>query len=798
VISKRISGRKSGKSSFSDALRYGEGLKPDRETGELIDKSHRTRLGNFGLVDDGIYAGQSLEEMAELIDLAAIEMQSNADLNTRVGKKVGKGKVNKDDKKLAHFVVSFDQYNPTEAVLRDTEDTMLSALNLDKNHFATFLHNDNGHYHLHIFASLIEKGGLHRGNPLWHDYILRDKVCREIEIRHGLKVDNGLHEVGVDGRFLEVPRDERIARRDNKSSKISDRAISKESYSGEKSFQTWVDEIKLGERLKHAKSWQDLHAAAAAYGCEIKAKGAGYVILPVGEKGGIQLSKIGLKNLPAKFGVFQEGNLSQQAKSEVSYKPEPTLAEAANHYDEWSVAKNTFKPIKTAQINEQREAHKLIRKNLQTQHKAKLEKIRANFTGQDRFAAVSLAKMEQSIALTVLSEQLLQSRQALYKQLAEQGPGNTFRDYINKEATKGDERALAIAQKYGVDDATNASRQLEANQLKIVAAVTGLENRVVRRLQFSHHVERSGTVIFNLGQGRIITDSITSKQVQLNNLAASSPVAIATALRFATAKYGNTLTLTGSAEFQRHTVEVAVKNNLGIKFADPVLENYRQSVMETQKNALSHRNQLARQAPPPHLRNGLHYLSDGDLVLNLGGDELPLQQDVPDDMVKGGETHHSDLQRADGRTSGTGSTRGTRTELPIATSTDNVDQHLTPAPSTRTDQAIIRPGGNKDRADGSLTENPSERSGLHADIEGVTTSIEAWRSENSEMVETKQLDGYGRVLHVFADGQWIQNRSKGRAFALQPKSNIEIKVGQNVTVAKDGDIKLITGQAIDR
>jgi Relaxase/Mobilisation nuclease domain len=454
VISKRIAGRKDGRSSFSDALRYGEGLTPDRETGELVDKSHRTRFGNFGLVDDGVYAGLDLEEMTELIELAAIEMQSNADLNTRVGKKVVKGKVKKDDKKLAHFVVSFDQYNPTEAVLRDTEDTMLSALNLDNNHFATFLHNDNGHYHLHIFVSLIEKGDLHRGNPLWHDFIIRDKVCRQIEIRHGLKVDNGMHEVDADGQIVEVPRNERIARHEKKSSVISDRAKTKEIYSGEKTFQTWVEEIRLGDRLKHAKGWQDLHAAAAAYGCEIKAKGAGYVILPIGEKGGIQLSKIGLKNLPAKFGAFQDLNLTQQTQSDVSYKPEPTLAKAANHYDQWTIAKHTFKPIKTAHINEQRESHKLIRKNLQTQHKAQLEKIRAQLTGQDRFAAVSLAKMEHSIAMSALTEQVSQSREALRTQLAEQSPGNTFRDYIIKEATKGDDSALAIAQRYGVDDAT--------------------------------------------------------------------------------------------------------------------------------------------------------------------------------------------------------------------------------------------------------------------------------------------------------------------------------------------------------
>ena len=212
MISKRIKSRKDGKSSAADALRYGEGLKVDRETGVLLDKSHRTRVGNFGLVDDGVYAGRVLSEMTKMIDLAAIEMQAICDLNTRVGA----------DKKLAHFVVSYNQEKPTEAVLRDTEDSMLAVMKLEKNHFATFLHNDNGYWHLHIFASRIEKEEPYRGNSLWHDQVNRDKVCREIEIRHGLQSDNGLHQINELGQIVEIPRAERRAKRDARPVGISE------------------------------------------------------------------------------------------------------------------------------------------------------------------------------------------------------------------------------------------------------------------------------------------------------------------------------------------------------------------------------------------------------------------------------------------------------------------------------------------------------------------------------------------------------------------------------------------------
>ncbi len=573
MISKRIKTRKDGKSSASDALSYGEGLKVNRETGELLDKSHRTRIGNFGLVDDGVCAGRDVAEMAEIINLAAIEMQANCDQNTKVGA----------DKKLAHFVVSFNQDKPSEAVLRDTEDSMLAAMDLDKNHFVTFLHNDNGYWHLHIFASRIEKANPHRGNSLWHDQINRDKVCREVEARHGLQPDNGMHQVNELGQIVEIPRAERQSKRDAKPAGISDRAKTTEIYSGEASFQAWVNEIRIGDRLKHAKSWKDLHAAAAAYGCEVKEKGAGFVICPTGQKGGIQLSKLGLNKLPAKFGAFQKAEPGHQVEPEKKYEPGPSLEKGKSHYSLWKEAKGAFKSTRTDRINAQRDSHALTRQGLRSRHKAELTQIRATTPGQSKFAAVSIAKMQHTVEQTALKEQFAQERQALHRELASAGPGNTFRDFLVIEAKKGDNIALGLARKYGVDASTDVLKIHEADQLKIVAAIRGKEYRPAPRMNFTHQVERNGTVVYDFGQGRKLTDSAIARQVQLNDAAAHSPEAIAMALTFATTKFGNTLTLSGSPEFQRLAVETAVLKHLGIKFADPALEAYRAKFAAEQK-----------------------------------------------------------------------------------------------------------------------------------------------------------------------------------------------------------------------
>jgi hypothetical protein len=759
VISKRIKGRKDGKSSAGDALRYGEGLEAarNRETGEILDKSHRTRFGNFGLVDDGVYAGRDVSAMAELIELAAVEMQSNCDLNTRVGA----------DKKLAHFVVSYNQDKPTEAILRDTEDSMLAAMDLDKNHFATFLHNDNGYWHLHIFASRIEKDYPHRGNPLWQDKKKRDKVCREIEIRHRLSRDNGLHEIDAQGQIIEVPLAERKAKREGRP-KTSDRAQTVERYSGEKSFQTWCNEIRIGDRLKHAKSWQDLHAAATAYNCEIKPKGAGFVVCPIGEKGGISLSTVGLKNLPAKFGAFQPMPLGPAVEAVATYTPEPTMPAGSLH-QEWKEARAEFRSVKTTALNELRTTHATARAELRKRQCEELAAIRSAATGQDRAIAVSIAKLTYAVALTELAAEHASERQQVRGQLAEGGPGATFRDYLVKQAIGGNDVALALARKYGADEATDVSRKREAEQFKVVAAARGLHDRSAPRLNFSHRIERSGTVIFDLGRGRQVIDSAISKQIQLNNAAAHDPAAVETSLRFATAKFGNKLVLTGPAEFQKLAVEIAVKKGLGITFADPALDAYREKLEAERKtpkfiqpgkaqttewkyehNESHYRRQPPRQIPPAHRRDRLHYLSDGDVVLNTKRDVLPLRQDVP------GRVEQSRQEKPDHRM-----------QRAVASAGRGRSSGLIPSPSEPV-KPMVRPPQNAE-----ALQDLTQRLAREVKEEAYAAIVASVKQRGGTIFEIKNGVPYVGTVQLLPDGRFaIQDQGRG-AVAIHDLSKLE-------------------------
>lgn len=625
MISKRISSRKDGKSSARAAFRYGEGLSSGRTViARIQDKSHRTRLGNFGLVDDGIYIGRGEEEMASFLDLAATEMQANCDLNTRVAA----------DKKIAHFVISFNQEKPSEDVLIDTENSMLAALKLDKNHFASFLHSDNGYLHLHLFASRIDKLN-HLGNPLWQDRMIRDRVCREIESRHKLTQDNGFHEIDERGEIVEVSRAIRRERK-NKKQRLGDKAISTEKYSGTKSFQSWAVEERLGDQLKEARCWHDLHVSAALYGCEIKQRGAGYIACPIGQKGAIQLSKIGLKNLPEKFGQFEPANVDRHVSVQTKYKPTSIHYEGEGHYAKWLSAREDFQPQKAEKIFHLRIAQKEKRQTLILSGRAELKTMRTTYQGDALRIALSVARMQQAISMTMLSEQLKVERREFYIQLKVQGPGNSFKEYLSREAGNGDAIALNLLRKIESENATDVTRTRHKGMIQSTLSFSGYEWKATSLLQFKYRVDLNGNINYYLGRDRQITDSAITRGVHLNKIAASDPETVEVALRYALLKFGNKLKLTGPIEFQRLVVEVAVKNGLRATFEDHALEEYRIQLLEKKQqsfvnvkqetqHASNHSVQHLRQAPPPHLRNRLHNLSIGDLVFDTERNIVPLR-----------------------------------------------------------------------------------------------------------------------------------------------------------------------------
>ncbi|MBY0575889.1 MAG: hypothetical protein K2P67_04765 [Gallionellaceae bacterium] len=79
---------------------------------------------------------------------------------------------------------------------------------------------------------------------------------------------------------------------------------------------------------------------------------------------------------------------------------------------------------------------------------------------------------------------------------------------------------------------------------------------------------------------------------------------------------------------------------------------------------------------------------------------------------------------------------------------------------------------------------------LQEKIEQENMSIEDWIAAHPDSIKVEQIEGYGKVLHVAPDGQWIQNRGKNN-FAVHPATDLELEIGESVQVDKSGEIKLL-------
>jgi hypothetical protein len=129
--------------------------------------------------------------------------------------------------------------------------------------------------HMHIAINRVHPKTLRCVEPYYNHYRLQERV-QLLEIKHDLIHDN------------HSPKPEKP---------LNGRAGAMEAHAGRMSFARWVAENAAAPLLAaaaQATMWQDLHVAAAAYGIEIKPRGAGLIVANIGDnRARIKASAVG-------------------------------------------------------------------------------------------------------------------------------------------------------------------------------------------------------------------------------------------------------------------------------------------------------------------------------------------------------------------------------------------------------------------------------------------------------------------------------------------------------------------------
>ena len=193
--------------------------------------------------------GSSARRMS--VDTAAIEMEAVAALSSRCRDPV------------YHLIIAYAKHEtPTrEHVVSDAE-RMLKAVGMEKNQYVLAAHKDTDDFHAHVIANRIGPDG--KANDLWHERIIRERVCAELAAERGWDIVVGHHNRDIVQRIEhlhELPVEPQR--------RLSDGAYRRLHERGELPWQESARPYLL-DAVDKARDWSDLRQRLGAHGVVVK------------------------------------------------------------------------------------------------------------------------------------------------------------------------------------------------------------------------------------------------------------------------------------------------------------------------------------------------------------------------------------------------------------------------------------------------------------------------------------------------------------------------------------------------
>lgn len=492
--------------------------------------------------------------------------------------------------KTYHLIVSFAPgEHPDPAVMRDIEERLCAGLGFREHQRISAVHHDTDHTHLHIAINKIHPDRLTIHTPL-RDYRTLAELCERLELEHGL---------------------ERVNHHSRKRGGET-RAVDMEQIAGLESLIGWVRRTCAGE-IRAADSWQALHATMAANGLAVQARGNGLVV--VAENGtAIKASSIARdlskKALEARLGPFVAADIMQASVTPArAYEPRPMASrmDTAALFARYQNQQGAHRAARSAEL-----AAASAKKAAAIEAVKRASRIRrgairlAGGSGLTRKLSYGLASQATRQALDKIGAAYQRERERIRQRNNRMG----WHEWLQAEAKAGNVEALAAlrareGRRHQPADAVQAS-QLAGHGFSTTGRVD--------------HITKRGTIIYRAG-GAAVRDDGTSLHVSRG----AEIDGITAALRIARDRYGEQLSIAGSAEFRERVAQAAANASLPIRFDDPELERRRQVLVAglVRKDAAKRQGEpVARKPkvsrvgrhPPPEARDRVRSLADLGVV----------------------------------------------------------------------------------------------------------------------------------------------------------------------------------------
>ncbi|MDL2316323.1 relaxase/mobilization nuclease domain-containing protein [Desulfovibrio sp. OttesenSCG-928-A18] len=461
--------------------------------------------------------------------------------------------------KTYHLVISFrpeDEEKLTPEVFKTIEARFASALGYTDHQRHCGVHKNTANLHMHVAYNMIhpEKYTCHKE---FRDFWIRDRVCRAVEREFGLTVDHGIEQSSSD------------------RSRVNEKARQVEAHTGQQSFDSYAKAHReeILHSLEAATSWQDIHAALATRGMEIKPHGNGLSIKDRHSKKATHAIKasaldrsLSLKKLKARFGAYQPPHDLDRVKELSRYTAEPLhrSPERGQLFTEYKAGIEARKA--TLQTVKDREDAALAA--IRAEWAAKRQELeRKNIAKKNLRRLLQIARKHEAEALAIARLSFQEPRRAVRQEI----PFTSWNGFLQYKAGQGNEIALAVLRsrkeivepeqaalakdwsRHGQERAEYVVRERAVLEMGGISGKAKIRLQAVLRMEqvlqqnrlgvteCQHHVDRKGTVIFSLQGGARIRDN--GEDVLFS---AGSESAKQAALAYARKKWGKNLELFGN------------------------------------------------------------------------------------------------------------------------------------------------------------------------------------------------------------------------------------------------------------
>ena len=456
-------------------------------------------------------------------DLAISEVEATQALNIRTTRE-----------KTYHLIVSFrpeDEAKLSPEILLAIEMEFAQALGFGEHQRHCGVHRNTDNLHIHVAYNQIHPERRTRHEP-YFDYLIRDKLCRQLEIKYGLAVDNG--------------------RDPKKQNLTNDVAKAFEAHTGQESLFGYAQRHKVDimQLLNQAKSWDDCHRAFIKYSLALKAHGNGLVIRDAAGKHSIKASdldrSVSKSKLEKRFGPFQTPTPEtlKSAEKVKQYKAIPLQKEPDrdNLYQQYQAA-NAKRQAALSDINQQNDRLYGILKQGWDKKRVVIKKM--PMLRKDRQNVMAELNAKESAELAALRKQMQQKRLDIRTQY----PFNSWSKFLRHQASQGNETALAILRSKKTKAQPDRIIPTTGNQpalpkgvklLPAVAQMWGLFKTEGFK-EFKYSIDAKGTLIFKLPDGGSIRD--TGSEVHFS---ADNELAKRLSTKLAQARWGQSVALDGN------------------------------------------------------------------------------------------------------------------------------------------------------------------------------------------------------------------------------------------------------------